>query len=148
MGLELDTAFFTGNYVPRISVQGGKKCEDEAQCGEKRRAETTASSSSLKVSVAFTPTHFLHGSLRPPFLATLFAACLEEGVGDGWIVGGEERVKRGGGVIGTCMTVEDCELAGEQCKGVGEWNDLLKQTPLRSGVEETRWVALSCSEAD
>ncbi|GMH77585.1 hypothetical protein TL16_g07462 [Triparma laevis f. inornata] len=93
MGLELDTAFFTGNYVPRISVQG---------------------------------------------------ACLEEGVGDGWIVGGEERVKRGGGVIGTCMTVEDCELAGEQCEGVGEWNDLLKQNPLRSGVEETRLHRFDC----
>ncbi|GMI14012.1 hypothetical protein TrVE_jg7443 [Triparma verrucosa] len=87
MGLELDTAFFTGNYVPRISVQG---------------------------------------------------ANLEGVEGDGWIVGGRERVERGGGVIGTCMTPEDVELAGKQCEEIGEWHNLLSQTPLRSGVPETR----------
>ena len=58
LGLHIDTAFFTGNYVPRISIEG---------------------------------------------------ADLSELEGDGWIVGGEERKRKGGGVIGTAMTMEQGE---------------------------------------
>ena len=87
MGLEINTAFFTGNFVPRISVQG---------------------------------------------------ANLETLKDDSWLVGAEERVKRGGGVRGTCVSASDVELAGKQCEEAGKWHTLLQQTPLRSGVEETR----------
>lgn len=87
MGLEINTAFFTGNYVPRISVQG---------------------------------------------------ANLETLKDDSWLVGAKERVKRGGGVQGTAMSTSDVELAGKQCEEAGRWHILLQQTPLRSGVEETR----------
>ena len=42
---------------PAIRAQV-RDCEDEAQRGAKRRADTTASSSCLNVVVVFTPTHF------------------------------------------------------------------------------------------
>lgn len=57
---------------------------------------------------------------------------------DGWIVGANERKKKGGGVIGTAMTMDEVAMAEKQCREAGKWFDILPMTPLRSGVPETR----------
>jgi hypothetical protein len=65
---------------------------------------------------------------------------LEEG--DGWIVGGEERKRKGGGVIGTAMTMEQGEKWALERSGGWQTTNILRS----SSSSQWHWQTPSATE--
>ena len=110
---EIDTAFFTGNHAPRISIEG---------------IDLTTSSSSNNTNTNSTSNNNTCSNLHS--LSNLPGAKARL-----------QRSKSGAGIRGTCASKSDIELAAKMCQNSGKtstWHTLLPMTPLKPGYEDTR----------
>eukprot|EP00551_Chaetoceros_affinis_P007127 CAMPEP_0203666676 /NCGR_PEP_ID=MMETSP0090-20130426/3677_1 /ASSEMBLY_ACC=CAM_ASM_001088 /TAXON_ID=426623 /ORGANISM="Chaetoceros affinis, Strain CCMP159" /LENGTH=580 /DNA_ID=CAMNT_0050530633 /DNA_START=178 /DNA_END=1920 /DNA_ORIENTATION=+ len=109
VGIEVDTAYFTGNQTPRISIEVTNCCP--------KTLSSLSSSSSLT-----SPNEVEVEEEEWMYM---------------WMPGAVKRLAKGGGVQGTGQSPTQIQKANDACKKF-EWKEILPITELKPGYEETR----------